>query len=346
MTLDRLELLAIEENAQIKAAKDVGANTAQIEQYYSLRREEIQDERRKAQSEKDAQLVIEKETLERQWTDAVFYQSATRSQIIEQEYTHALEEADKLGADKTAIEKYYSDLRQGLVKEEAQAQKHFLISAIEEWGSMVGDVLSKIGGLFSQSNSNRMAEIDNWLQSQLNANEMSTLNEEEQLARKAELEEMADQKKRALQLKNAKREKAFAIFGAIINTAQGVASALKAGFPLGAIMAGVYGAIGLAQVGLISAQPLPQLDVGGRINQDVVAQLHQNEAVIPLKKEVYTEIGQGITRAGGGSAIGGGRENHTHLHIGTLIADERGLKDLDKRLRKFRVAEDQRRGEA
>jgi len=112
----------------------------------------------------------------------------------------------------------------------------------------------------------------------------------------------------------------------------------------GPILAGIYGGLAALQVAAIAAQPLPQLDVGGRINQDVVAQLHQNEAVIPLKKEVYNEIGEGINRAGGGSAIGGGRENHTHLHVGTLIADERGLKDLDKRLRKFRTAEDQRRG--
>jgi hypothetical protein len=33
-----------------------------------------------------------------------------------------------------------------------------------------------------------------------------------------------------------------------------------------------------------------------------------------------------------------------HIHVGTMIADDYGIKELERRLRPIRIAEDQRRG--
>lgn len=48
--------------------------------------------------------------------------------------------------------------------------------------------------------------------------------------------------------------------------------------------------------------------------------------------------------AGGGSGMGGSITHESHFHIGTLVADERGLAELERRLRPIRNDEDQRRG--
>jgi len=37
-------------------------------------------------------------------------------------------------------------------------------------------------------------------------------------------------------------------------------------------------------------------------------------------------------------------EHHSHYHIGTLIADDSGLKALERKLRPHRTAEDRRTG--
>jgi hypothetical protein len=55
--------------------------------------------------------------------------------------------------------------------------------------------------------------------------------------------------------KAAKLRKTQAIVDAVINTALAVLSALKSGFPLGLIMAGVYAALGAVQIATISKQP-------------------------------------------------------------------------------------------
>ena len=78
--------------------------------------------------------------------------------------------------------------------------------------------------------------------------------EEQQLAEKEKVEAAYAKKKKDEEAKAAKLRKAQAIVDAIISTSLAVLSALKSGFPLGLIMAGVYAALGAAQIATISKQ--------------------------------------------------------------------------------------------
>ena len=51
------------------------------------------------------------------------------------------------------------------------------------------------------------------------------------------------------------------------------------------------------------------------------------------------------TPAFAGATAGGGPAPEIHLHVGTLIADDYGLKKLEQRLRNIRIYEDQRVGD-
>lgn len=71
--------------------------------------------------------------------------------------------------------------------------------------------------------------------------------------RVSKLNEELDRKKEAIEKAQAKREKALAIFSAIINTAAGVSAALKVTPPAGYILAGITAALGGVQVATIAS---------------------------------------------------------------------------------------------
>jgi tape measure domain-containing protein len=63
-----------------------------------------------------------REKFETEWTDKLLQETGTRRQILEAEYQDAIAQADKLGADKTAIEAYYKEQRMKLMDEENAAK--------------------------------------------------------------------------------------------------------------------------------------------------------------------------------------------------------------------------------
>jgi hypothetical protein len=103
-----------------------------------------------------------------------------------------------------------------------------------------------------------------------------------------------DKKRRALERKKAADEKASAIFTAVINTATAVLAALNTQpfLPLGPIMAGIAGALGAVQIGVIAAQPLPAFATGviglkgeGTETSDSIhARLSKGESVMTAKE--------------------------------------------------------------
>jgi hypothetical protein len=78
---------------------------------------------------------------------------------------------------------------------------------------------------------------------------------------RAEIDRQYDEKRRALLNRQAKQEKAFAITQSIINTAQGVISAL-AMTPPNVPLSIAIGVIGAAQTALIASQQIPQFYKG------------------------------------------------------------------------------------
>lgn len=110
-----------------------------------------------------------------------------------------------------------------------------------------------------------------------------------------QLDEELTNKKNALMRKQAVMDKASAIAGAIVNTAQAVTKALTAGPIIGPILAGIIGAMGAFQIGIIAASPIPEAAEGGITTGDTLARVGDNpsgvEAIIPLEKA--SEMGFG-----------------------------------------------------
>lgn len=97
-----------------------------------------------------------------------------------------------------------------------------------------------------------------------------------------------DQKRRKLERKKAIDEKNAAIFEAIVATAVAVATALTVAPPLGFVLAGIAGALGAVQIGVIASQPLPQFaegviglqGAGTETSDSIHAKLSRGESVM------------------------------------------------------------------
>tara|TARA_R110000868_G_scaffold334194_1_gene594877 strand:+ start:4292 stop:6646 length:2355 start_codon:yes stop_codon:yes gene_type:complete len=75
-----------------------------------------------------------------------------------------------------------------------------------------------------------------------------------------------DKERRKIERKKAIDQKNAAIFDAVIATALAVANALSVAPPLGFVLAGIAGALGAVQIGVIASQPLPSFAEGGWVD--------------------------------------------------------------------------------
>jgi hypothetical protein len=312
------------------------------------------------------QLAEDKSRFEDRWTSRLAEIILTRKQLLELEYQDALTQADKFGADRNDIELFYTIQRLKLAEEEA-AKKRALdekdrddkISFIKNVADFTAQSISEIASLFSKSYSMQLERVEAKKQAEIDAVNNSVMNEEDKAKAINNIEEGSAKKIKELKRKQAIAEKAQAIFSIVINTARAIMQALAQLGPIaGGIAAGVIGGIGVAQTAIVASKPIP-LAKGGLVKRTqggvntIIGEGKEDEMVLPLKTGVvqladslYSKFrdmnlnGLGVPELAGV----GGRAVENHWHIGTLVADDNGMKELERRQRKFRVEEDQRRG--
>ena len=102
------------------------------------------------------------------------------------------------------------------------------------------------------------------------------------------------------------------------------------------------GTIGVPQIGEIR-----KMQHGGIIPRDMLVRAgeHGKEAIVPLTAEDALPFARAIAGEVAAVMPSGGASALQPLYVGTLIADERGLKELERRMRVIRVREDRRVGD-
>jgi len=236
----------------------------------------------------------------------------------------------------------------------AESVKKQRISIAQKTLGAIQTVANGINSIWQAGLDRRIQELDMETEAKKVAIENSLLGEEEKALAIAAIDQEADAKKLELQKEDARRQKLASIMGIVLNTALAISAALTLPPPASFIMAGITAALGVAQLAIAVATPIPFAE-GGLVRADpgtgIIAQIgegKQDEMVVPMKTGAV-ELAKNIVGQMGGigsdmisRASGNGGE--THLHIGTLIADEFGLKKLSKILNKYTVAENQRTG--
>jgi hypothetical protein len=339
-----------------------------IEKYYGLQREQITADEQKARKEKykreieDAKSAAEEiASINMSWRIKELQASGKMVEALKLQRDEEIKNAQEKGASIFDIQAYYERMiREEQDKTKANAKKNAL-ETIGSWASKIGELGSQFIGIFQSMTENRIASNEKWYESEKAAIEKSTASEKEKKKQLETLDAQYNEKRTALQRDAAKKSKAAAIFEGIIGTASAVIGALGKK-PWGLenfVLAAIVGAMGVARTALIAAQPIPFAG-GGLVRKKtggILAQIGEggeDEIVMPIKTGIQAIVDgimgklqsiQVIPQMSVAGAGGGGMLRPITLNIGTFIGDDRGLKELERRLLPIRIAEEQRRGQ-
>lgn len=354
-TASQLEILDYQEKQALKHAESTEAGRLAVQKYYKIQREKLHEEeaqkRKDFQAEMDtffaeSEMKAEKEKKERLDYNLQWSIKTIREQL-RYELSAEMEKARSVGASEQTIfniRKAYHDKEMALVRDGVSNQ-------ISQYGSFVNSAI----GLFSMANDNQQIAIDNTYKKQKEAIENSTMDETAKQAALKKLDTETEKRRSAARRKQAILDKADAIFSIGINTAVAVVKALP-----NVILAGIIGGIGLVQEALVLARPIPMAEGGiakarrGGYYANI-AESGEDEGIIPLRTgipAIADAIINNIRSATAGLpelAVAGSTYNSNYnrpvnIHVGTMIADEYGIKQLERRLYDARIAENERRG--
>jgi hypothetical protein len=367
---NRQRILAAEYAQALAEAVESGASIAKVEEYYANERAKMQEEAERPWKEKLAeQGAARKKALAEQSGDArtiLEAELADRQAKLQAAYADAIAEAGKSGADKALIDQYYENEMTALAEEGARQRTEIRKREVEQAAAFVVSSVGKLGSVlagFSQNEQKRVERDYKQRKEALDAHfdaeearikasvadekerdaQLSAL-EEQRSARSTALQEEAAAKKLELQRADAKREKALGIFNAVINTAQAVVSALKAGPVMGPIMAGVIGALGAAEIGVIASTPEPfeagAMIQGGRGGvHGLVGEGKQDELILPMEtgvKQLARELGSNTPASTYNYSV--------NVNVGTLIGNKQGIQELGRKIQAVIVNENKRIG--
>jgi hypothetical protein len=377
--------LRLETELAAKQTKDltviVGQAAAATENHTKVTRIQTEEEKKaakarlerlKIEKEENQKSYQEKEKFEDDW--AAKERSATLSEkdLLEWEYKEALSIAHEKGASTVDIELYYQIQRLNLAKKEkdkkneldrkeSDEKKRILKEEFQMGKGMVDQLFSILG----KNSENKMALVDQETAQQIAAINASTMSEKDKQATIEKINAEADTKKRKLAREQAVRNKESGIFNTIISTAEAIMKAWTLGPIAGIVFSVIAAALGVAEIAVIASTPLPALASGAYVPsqpggiQATIGEGSQAELVLPMEtglKSLIKGVSDAVLHTGNpGSAAGSAGTSATagqsqttamHLHVGTLIADDSGMKNLERTLLKFRVAEAQRKGQA
>lgn len=124
----------------------------------------------------------------------------------------------------------------------------------------------------------------------------------EQQQKREEAQQKADEKEKQLKMQQFRREQAMSVAQSVMNTAQAVTKALTAGPVIGPILAGTIGALGAAEIGVITSQQPPAFERGGSFVTDGPQTIQVGDGQSP-RERVTVEPLTGPYSGGGSGGI-------------------------------------------
>jgi len=252
--------------------------TGNIEEETEAMRKQREEEERLAKEKADALKVAgEAQKIEadpQAFFDIQLTEKALikRQQLLDEDEQRQLEQSERIRrANLTAAERTAEDWAINIEK-------------VQEKFNQIAEVAEQIWGqitdIIGQSIENKMIALENTHARELEIIEESGLSEKAKAKAIEDLDEKTADKRKQLQRRQAKLDKANAIFSAIINIAAAITKNLA-----NPILAAITAGLGAVQLGKIIAQPIPFAH-GGIVTSPTVGLIGEAgpEAVIPLSK--------------------------------------------------------------
>jgi hypothetical protein len=153
---------------------------------------------------------------------------------------------------------------QQAITEENQAEFEKRISLAEQYTAQVSNILGLLNDISKTRSEERIAEIESTRDAELEAINATSDLERDKERQRAALAKRTAQAISAEKTKQARQDKALALFEIGINTAQGIISAL-ASKPPNPILAAFIATTGAIQAAAVAAKPIPKFAKGGLI---------------------------------------------------------------------------------
>jgi hypothetical protein len=205
--------------------------------------------------------------------------------------------ADKTMANEALLEleKAHQEERQKIINDFNEKNK----KTIWDHANAFLSAANFINSIVQNASQARMNQLDNEFEERKTWIEENIADETEREKALEALEDEFTAKKKDAARKSAIADKAVAIMGAVVNTAQAVTKAFAQGGIFGFATAAIMAAAGAAQIAVIKSQPIP-LQQGGITQGATPAVVGDNpsgtEAIIPLERfdEIFGQQGQSM----------------------------------------------------
>lgn len=325
-------------------------------------KEDERKRREEAIESKKEELRIKKE-FEKAWSKKVIMQTSNRMQTILQMEKDALEEAKKIRADEFKVKQFYFNeivsLRKQMAEEEKVLAEENLARKRQELIAIKEAYIDTFGSIFellSNFYALQIKQVESRKRKEINAINKTKMTEEQKVAAIEKIEIGADKKITDLRRKQAKMDKANAILGIVVNTSEAISRAYaEMSWQAATVVAAIIGTIGAAQIGIVASEPIPFAGGGlvmsnpGKGINAIIGEGREDEVVFPLDKGVdllFEKLMNKIDTYDNRSLSQPFAEpqNPVVFNVGTLIADDSGIEELERRMRTFEIREDQRRG--
>jgi hypothetical protein len=256
----QLAALENQKTIELAAAESLGVSKLDIETRYATQIGKVKTDISAATIETQ---INDLQTLEIQEGSSL----DRRIELINIEAEKRRTEATKSIADEkqraSAIKKINAETDKA-VTETRKDETNKQIKLVLQYVDAAASAVSAIADLTKVNSENRIADIEASNEAELNAINASTDLERDKARQIVALEKRTQKAIAAEKTKQARQDKALALFQIGVNTAKGIISAL-AGPPPNPVLAGIIAAAGLAQAAAVAAKPLPKFEKGGLI---------------------------------------------------------------------------------
>lgn len=165
----------------------------------------------------------------------------------------------------TAIELITAETQEK-IRQELKATRDAQIQNLFDIARGFVDVFNQLGALSAQLTENRIAGIEEAQQVELAAINNTVATERQKQREREALELRTSRRIAQEKVKQARLDKATALFGAVVSTAESIVkTGANLGYPAAIPFQVLAGVLGAAQIATIAARPIPKFEKGGAV---------------------------------------------------------------------------------
>ena len=260
---EQIKLLQTQRDLELAAADKLEKDKVEITKRYKKQIEDIEKELAQSTFRVKIDLLLAEEaqlgsTLERR-IKLIETQAAAEIKAVQDSTLENEEKASRIRRIEAETQKAIRD-EQKKTADDATKKRQEQIDQVIEYSKQLTSLFTQFSQLSAQLTENRIAGIQEASAAELESINNSVATERQKQREREALELRTSRRIAQEKVKQARLDKAIALFGAVVNTAEAITKALP-----NVVLAGIAGVLGAAQIATIAARPIPKFEKGGPV---------------------------------------------------------------------------------